>query len=648
MNELFYFLVNRIKSLTLSLSDTLYDIESTHKKGIINVLKGRITSFKRRYMKFFISLISLLFIYFSPLSAQNKFLTLEEAFVITAEVKGTQALVRFNLAEDIYVYKERVSVETGEGEVIIENFSLPEGHEHDEELVYFNGQELNIPLSKKSDLTGLKGFELKVNFQGCSEKGLCYEPSTQSFKLEADFSTLKKVGEKEPLNLDALSSPVDAVDTPDQYDDPITELLSGGNVFYIIGGFFIFGLLLSLTPCVFPMVPILSSVIVSHGSDMTTKKAFVLSMVYVQAMAITYTIAGVIAGLTGAGVQAAFQTPWVIGVFSGVFVLLALSMFGLFEIQMPQALQSYLNRKTDSSGKGYTSIAIMGLLSALIVGPCVAAPLAAALGFISQTGDAFLGGMALYALSMGMGVPLLIVGTGAGKFMPRPGSWMDAVKSIFGVMMLAVAIWMLSRIIDNSLVMLLWAALTMFVAVSVGAFESKGEAFCHPCYAAKKSIGILLLLHAVALFLGSITNAQSIFNPLEKFTATQTAVAFNGENRAEQEKTFKQINSISELDTIIAASKGKKIMLDFAADWCTSCKELEHITFADERVKEAWKDYVLVRADVTENTDEQKALSKKFGLFGPPALIFYDENGNEEKNKRTIGFISPEELLKKL
>jgi thiol:disulfide interchange protein DsbD len=396
------------------------------------------------------------------------------------------------------------------------------------------------------------------------------------------------------------------------------------------------------------MVPILSSVIVSHGSDMTTRKAFWLSMVYVQAMAITYTIAGVIAGLSGAGVQAAFQTPWVIAVFSGVFVLLALSMFGLFEIQMPQSLQSYLNRKTDGRGKGYTSIAIMGLLSALIVGPCVAAPLAAALGFISQTGDAFLGGMALYALSMGMGIPLLIVGTGAGKFMPRPGSWMDAVKSIFGVMMLAVAIWMLSRIIDNSVIMFLWSALTMFVAVSIGAFEVKGDAYCDPCYGAKKSIGVMVLLVSIALFIGSITNASSVFNPLEKLIASPALVQGNSAQQAVKENSFTKIHSIAELEKILADSKGKKVMLDFAAEWCTACKELEHITFSDARVKEAWKDYVLIQADVTANTDDEKALSKKFGLFGPPALIFYDENGREIKSKRTIGFIPPDELLKKL
>jgi len=595
-------------------------------------------------MRSFISLISLLFIFLSPLAAQNKFLTLEEAFVLTAEVKNSEALVRFNLAEDIYVYSEQVSVKTGLGDVVIDDFTLPAGQEHDGEKVYFDGQELNIPLAKNSDAKGLGNFELTVNFQGCSEKGLCYEPSQQSFKLSVDLSKLNKVGEGPTLNLDPISTPVET-----EEGDPITALLSEGNIFYIVIGFFFFGLLLSLTPCVFPMVPILSSVIVSHGSDMTTKKAFVLSMVYVQAMAITYTIAGVVAGLTGAGVQAAFQTPWVIGVFSGVFVLLALSMFGLFEIQMPQSVQSYLNRKTEGSGKGYTSVAIMGLLSALIVGPCVAAPLAAALGFISRTGDAFLGGMALYALSMGMGIPLLIVGTGAGKFMPRPGSWMDAIKSIFGVMMLAVAIWMLSRITDNSVIMFLWASLAMFTAVNVGAFEAKGDAaYCHPCYAARKSFGIMILLVAIVLFLGSITKADSLFNPLEKFTSSQSVVQGVGSAQVIQENSFTKIHSIAELEEIIAASKGKKIMLDFAAEWCTACKELEHVTFSDARVKEAWKDYVLIQADVTENTDDEKALSKKFGLFGPPALIFYDESGNEDKTKRTIGFIPPEELLKKL
>ena len=597
-------------------------------------------------MRFLTLSASLLFILLTPIFAQNKFLSLEEAFVFKAEVLKGQALVTFDLADDIYVYKNQVTIEVQENDnVRAESFTLPEGVEHDGEVVYLNGQVLDIPLLNRSGASGLAAFSLILNYQGCSDQGLCYEPSTKVFDLEVDLSTLKRAdasGSVQPV-LDVNEKEPSIAD-----EDPVTALLAGGNVLYILGGFFIFGLLLSLTPCVFPMVPILSSVIVSHGSDMTTRKAFWLSMVYVQAMAITYTIAGVIAGLSGAGVQAAFQTPWVIAVFSGVFVLLALSMFGLFEIQMPQGLQSYLNRKTDGNGKGYTSIAIMGLLSALIVGPCVAAPLAAALGFISQTGDAFLGGMALYALSMGMGIPLLIVGTGAGKFMPRPGSWMDAVKSIFGVMMLAVAIWMLSRIIDNSVSMFLWSALSMFVAVSIGAFEVKDEAYCHPCYGAKKSIGVMVLLVAIALFIGSITNASSVFNPLEKLISSPSIVQGSLGKQSVKENSFTKIHSIAELEKILVASKGKKIMLDFAADWCTACKELEHITFSDAGVKEAWKDYVLIQADVTANTDEEKALSKKFGLFGPPALIFYDEKGDEIKSKRTIGFIPPDELLKKL
>ncbi|PHR55442.1 MAG: hypothetical protein COA44_10325 [Arcobacter sp.] len=605
-------------------------------------------------MKNIISFFSLLFILFSPLYAQNSFLSLEEAFVIKTEVIEDTALVSFSLADDIYVYKEQVSVEIKKNEDLkIGEFSLPKGHEHDGEIVYFNAQILEIPLVKIGNNSGLAHFQLIVNYQGCSEKGLCYEPSTSTFDLTVDMSKLSSAEQKPAINLDDFTPSTQAssdISTPIveeniDNDDPISNLLSGGNIIYIIIGFFGFGLLLSLTPCVFPMIPILSSVIVSHGSNMTTKKAFILSMIYVQAMALSYTIAGVIAGLSGAGVSAAFQTPWVIALFSGVFVVLALSMFGLFEIQMPQALQSYLNKKSDGSGKGYISIAIMGFLSALIVGPCVAAPLASALVFISQTGDALLGGMALYALSMGMGLPLLIVGTGAGKFMPRPGGWMDAVKSIFGVMMLGVAIWMLSRILDASLIMFLWAALLMFVAASMGAFDSRdSNSLCGPCYGATKSLGLMTFLLAIALFIGSITGASSLLNPLEKFTSKASLVSI-----AEvKENTFTKIHSISELDKLIAQSKGKKIMLDFAADWCTSCKELEHLTFSDIRVKEAWKDYVLIQADVTENTDDEKALSKKFGLFGPPALIFFDESGKELKNKKVIGFIPADELLEKL
>ena len=595
-------------------------------------------------LKRLISFFSLLFILSTPLWAQNKFLSLEEAFILKAEVVADKAVVEFTLADDIYVYMEQVSVKIESNDVKMGVFELPKGHEHDGELVYFNAQTLNIPLVKTNANSGRKDFKLIVNFQGCSEKGLCYEPSSQEFDLNIDLASLSTDAEEKVETLGSVEPSKEETST-----DPVTELLTDGNVIYIILGFFGFGLLLSLTPCVFPMVPILSSVIVSHGSNMTTKKAFVLSMIYVQAMAVTYTVAGVIAGLSGAGVQAAFQTPWVIALFSGVFVVLALSMFGLFEIQMPQALQSYLNKKTDSSGKGYSSIAIMGLLSALIVGPCVAAPLASALVFISQTGDAVLGGIALYALSMGMGLPLLAVGTGAGKFMPKPGSWMDAVKSIFGVMMLGVAIWMLSRIIDNSVTMFLWSALMMFIAASVGAFDARNpNSFCGPCYAASKSLGLISFLISISLFIGSITGASSLLNPLEKLLA-QVPVMVQGSGKQElRENSFQEIHSIAELDKIISESKGKKIMLDFYADWCTSCKELEHLTFSDPRVKEAWKDYVLIQANVTENTDDEKALSKRFGLFGPPALIFFDESGKEIQSKKVIGYIPAEELLEKL
>lgn len=596
-------------------------------------------------MRHFLPLFILLFTLSNPLSAQNKFFSPEEAFAVDAHVADDKLLVTFTLAEDIYLYKDKIFLTiTPNDHVSAGDLTLPLAQKHEGESVYADAVQVTIPLLGHSQAAGTRAFELNVAYQGCSEQGLCYEPRTQKFDVEVETARLSKADmPNTEHSKPAQSEKMQESET----GDPITALLSGGNIFYILGGFFIFGLLLSLTPCVFPMVPILSSVIISHGSQMSTKKAFMLSMVYVQAMALTYTIAGIVAGLSGAGVQAAFQTPWVIGAFAGVFVLLALSMFGLFEIQMPQAVQSYLNKKTKGNSKGYASIAVMGLFSALIVGPCVAAPLAAALGFISQTGDAVLGGMALYALSMGMGVPLLIVGTGAGKFMPRPGAWMDAVKSIFGVLMLAVAIWMLSRILDNALVMFLWAALAMFVAVTIGAFDLNTHAGCRPCYGAKKSIGMIMFLYATVLFLGALTHAPSILNPLEKLMPkqpqAQTALA-----QAVNENSFQKIHSIAELDAILSQSKGKKIMLDFYADWCTSCKELEHLTFSDTRVKKALAGYVLIQADITANSDEEKALSQKFGLFGPPALIFYDTQGKELRSKRSIGFLPPAELLEKL
>lgn len=571
------------------------------------------------------SLLILFLMLFSFLEARIDFLPAEKVLNIKTSVIEDNIKITFLLAKDIYLYKDKVALDIENTDVKIVELKIPKGKYYEGKEVYYNNQSISATLKKLSNKNNIRNIKFTLKYQGCSKAGICYKPETKILNIEVDMTKVK--------NIDGS---INKEESNENSSSPIVDLLKNGNIIYIIFGFFLFGLLLSITPCVFPMVPILSSVIVSYGSNMTTKKAFLLSMVYVQAMAITYTIVGVIAGLTGEGLQAAFQTPWVISIFSLVFVVLAISMFGLFDIQVPKSLQSYLMKKSDKKGNEYISIGIMGALSALIVGPCVAAPLAAALGFISQSGDAFLGGIALYFLSIGMGIPLLIVGTGAGKWMPKPGKWMDNIKNIFGILMLGIAIWMISRIIEENITMLLWSALIIFISINIGVLEHKKK--FTQWYALKKTLGILILLYGSFLFVTNI--GQSNISKKES----------NEELESKEEKNIKKkvIHSMNELNELLSLYKGKKVLVDFYAKWCTSCKELDKITFANNKVKKALEKYKVIKVDITKNTEEEKEIIKAFGLFGPPALIFYNKDGIENKEERQIGFINVNDMLEKL
>jgi thiol:disulfide interchange protein DsbD len=595
--------------------------------------------------------IFLLLLFLSTfLSAQTKFLMPEEAFKVKAELtgKGTVEAV-IELGEHIYLYEDQVKVELIKGDnVLIDTITMDEAVDHDGEKVFYEKLKIRIDLAKNTAAEGIVPVTLKLSYQGCSEQGLCYEPMSEQFGFDIDTAALPLSSGAERVRTPEKAAPAADAQSGSKEElvsetDLIAKTIREGNIMIILLTFFGFGLLLSLTPCVFPMIPILSSVIISQGEGMTTKKAFVLSMVYVLAMAAAYTFAGILAGLFGANLQAALQTPWVIVLFALVFVTLALSMFDLYELQVPNVIQSKLTTFTENQ-HGVIGVAIMGFLSALIVGPCVAAPLAGALIYIGQTGDAVLGGMALFTLSIGMGVPLLIVGTTAGRFMPRPGAWMDTVKAFFGVLMIGVAIWMLSRILPANVTMLLWALLFIFVSVNMGGFEPiKGE--CIRCWQFnKKAVAIILFLYAVTLFVGALTGSGNLLNPLEKLTAGRSAVAQIGA-KEHKEADFEVIHTIGELDAILERSKGKKVMLDFSATWCTACKEYEHITFKDPAVKAKMAEFVLVQADVSANTEEEKALTKKFGLFGPPGIIFFDEKGKQINGANLVGFQPPEKFL---
>jgi thiol:disulfide interchange protein DsbD len=382
------------------------------------------------------------------------------------------------------------------------------------------------------------------------------------------------------------------------------------------------------------MIPILSGIIAGQGPDITTRKAFVLSLVYVLAMALTYTVVGVLAGLFGANLQAAFQNPWVLTSFALIFVLLALSMFGFYELQLPSSFQSKLAEMSNKQEGGtLIGVAIMGLLSALIVGPCVAPPLFGALIYISQTGDAVLGGVALFALSMGMGAPLIAIGTSAGKLLPRAGAWMDAVKAVFGVALLGVAIFMLERILPPAVAMLLWGLLLICSAVYMGALTQlpAGSSGWSKLW---KGLGVFLLIYGALMLLGAAAGGKDTVQPLR-------GLAVGGGGGAAAEASFTRVKTVEDLDREIAkaGALGKPVMLDFYADWCVTCKELERYTFSDPAVIEEMNRFVLLKADVTANDDEDQALMQgRFGIPGPPAILFFDTSGNELKGYRMVGF----------
>jgi thiol:disulfide interchange protein DsbD len=574
-------------------------------------------------------------------AALPKFLMPDEAFIPSATLndKG-QIEVVIDIADEIYLYEDKVHVKDSnlDDSIGFKSVQMPKSIEQHGEKVFLDSPKILINLEKTGDISGKKDVIISVEYQGCSEQGLCYEPLSKSFTLSVDTdklsgisTTKEKVQELEVKIAEDVSSE----------SDTIAKTLKEGSLGIIILSFLGFGLLLALTPCVFPMIPILSSVIVAQGKDITVRKAFMMSLIYVLAMSVAYTIAGVLAGMFGANLQAAFQTPWIIVTFSLIFVALSLSMFDYYELQMPQFIQSRLNNVGQKQG-GYIGVALMGFFSALIVGPCVAAPLAGALIYIGQTGDALLGGIALFSLSMGMGLPLLVIGVSAGKFMPKPGAWMDTIKSIFGVMLIGVAIWMISRILPESISMLLWSFLLIATAINMGAFEPLHVESPRSPKAITKSIGIIIFMYGAALFFGGISGATNPLAPLSEFTA-KTQVSTTA---SVAEASFKKIHSIKELDAILAKSKGKKVMLDFYADWCVSCKELEHNTFSDAKVKAKLSEFVLIQADVTANSEDEKALSKKYGVFGPPAILFFDKSGVLLKSRTIVGYQDPEPFLK--
>lgn len=572
-----------------------------------------------------ILLLLIMSLYAFSLEVQQEFLEPDEAFKKEFIKQNDKIVFNLNLGKSIYLYDDKLKVFIIKPSKIdiTEDVNIPEPIKYEEFIVHFDNQKIEIPFSLLKSKVDSNSYEIEVKFQGCSKAGLCYAPMSEKYSFDLTVSG-DKTDTKEVENNTVAKTELNETDT-------IANTLKTGNMLLVLATFFGFGLLLSFTPCVFPMIPILSSIIVgaSQNEKMTAGRGFFLSLIYVLAMAMAYTIAGVIAGLFGANLQVALQNPYVLTVFAAIFVALAFSMFGYFKIELPQSLQNKINKSTDGKEKqGVVGIAIMGFLSALIVGPCVAPPLAGALVYIGQTGDAVLGGLALFVLSIGMGMPLLLIGLGAGKFMPKPGGWMDSVSKVFGIVMLAIAVWMLDRVLDASVVMFLWSALFIGAAIYLNIYK----------HILAQTLTVLIFLYGVSLFFGTLSGATNPLKPFEKFT--------NGSGLVTQTQglKFSYVKNIKELDLAIAAST-KPVMLDFYADWCVACKELEEITFKDATVIKKLQGFTLLKADVTQNNDDDKALQAKYGIVGPPGLIFWDVNNKEVEASKIVGYKNPKDFL---
>ncbi|HEX8961750.1 MAG TPA: protein-disulfide reductase DsbD [Rhodocyclaceae bacterium] len=535
------------------------------------------------------------------------------------------------IADGYYLYRDKIQFEAVPASVKLGTPKFPAGKIKDDEFfgkieTYRGDLKIAIPVESG----GGAGFTLKGTSQGCWDEGVCYPPLTQE-------ATIKLAAMAEPLPQASKPGAAPAAGASGDESSRIAMIFRQGSFWLVLASFFGFGLLLSFTPCVFPMVPILSGIIVSHGHAVTHLRAFVLSAAYVLGMAVTYALVGVAAGYSGTLLSNALQNAWVLGGFALIFVVLSLSMFGFYELQLPSALQSRLSEKANRQGGSLPAIALMGALSALIVGPCVAAPLAGALLYIAQTGDARLGGAALFAMALGMGVPLLVVGVFSRSFLPKAGPWMEAVKKFFGVVMLAVALWMVSPVIPVWAQMLGWAVLLIVPAMFVHALDPL-PSHATGWHRLWKGVGVLMLLGGAAMLAGVLGGSRDPLKPLAFLGGG------NREAAASAAPAFERVRSTAELDARIKAA-GRPVMLDFYADWCVSCKEMDNFTFVDPKVAARMKDFVLLRADVTANSADDAQLLKRFGLFGPPGIIFFDQNGREIERLRVVGYQPPEQFL---
>lgn len=592
-------------------------------------------------------LLSLLLLFAGQILAAEEPLDPAQAFQFSARAIDARTIeAHWQIADGYYMYRDKFRFDVEPASIKLGAPQFPPGKIKEDENfgkleVYRKEVTVLLPVTQTA---GAATLTLKVRSQGCADMGICYPPLPQQALVQLPDASALAQSSTPQMSL-APAAPgfsATAAKSSPAGDETsrVAQLLKNASLWTILLFFFGSGLALAFTPCMFPMVPILSGIIVGHGHDISKSRAFVLSLAYVLGMALTYAAFGVAAGLSGTLISSAMQNAWVLGSFALVFVMLALSMFGFYELQLPSFLQSKLSDEANrQQGGSLHGVVLMGALSAIIVGPCVAAPLAGALLYIARSSDALLGGSALFAMGLGMGLPLILIGTSARHLLPKPGPWMEAVNQFFGVMLLGVAISLVSPVIPAVAQMLAWAALLIFPAIYLHALDPL-PAHAHGWQKFGKGLGVVALLSGAALLLGALGGSRDPWQPLS-FLRNATAAAPTSNVG---DVKFARVKSVEELDARIKTA-GKPVMLDFYANWCTSCKEMERLTFADPAVAKRLNKMLLLQADVTANSDEDKALLKRFDLFGPPGIIFFNARGQEIPGLRIVGFQSPEEFL---
>jgi thiol:disulfide interchange protein DsbD len=580
------------------------------------------------------------------IESEPKFLPVTEAFPYQIDQQGSQLSVMWDNADEYYLYRKKIQLKQGKVKHLARSFSQEGLLKHDEafgEVMVFYGQTEAL-----FDLTKLDSQQpLQLGFQGCADAGLCYPP--QKIELDIDWS-LVKAATKDTTKPNTINTPVlttkqnTAVSSTDN-----DSWIEGKSWFSVVGLFFILGLGLTFTPCVLPMVPILTSIVIGQHKH-TPAKGFVLSTTYVMGMAITYAVAGITVGLLGAGanIQAWMQTPWILTIFALLFLVLSLSMFGLYELQLPSGLRNRLNNMNQKQkGGNLISVFLMGVLSALVVSPCVSAPLAGALVYLSTTGDAWLGGSALLALGLGMGTPLIILGTSGASIMPKAGGWMDQIKAFFGILLIGVAIWLLSRFLDSTLILAMWGILAIVYAIYLGAIEPIEPAQTG-VKRTVKGIGFVILVYGVLALIGALQGNDDPLKPLASSYADSTT---NNSQAHSAASPFENIANKTQLEAAIAnhlaANPNGAVMLDYYADWCIACKVMEKAVFHEVDVQAHWPELLWLQIDVTDQTAEQVELMTDFNLFGPPSMLFFTTNGEQDK-LRILGEMHKEEFVQHL